>query len=299
MAEFQFFVSGDVVEIKRFEINTTPKENIVSEISFDSDQTFSEDFSFSDRSDENRAYNLNANRNELQRMARQHFNEESFFVTFTFRDHYGMQEVSETDILFKNAIKRLRYKHKKISYLAVRELTKLGRVHYHMLLNDKYFSERWAVEDIQEKQKAMGFRHDRHKGKQVQIKCEERKKYENELAEIWSHGFCDMMQMGADNDNFGAYISKYMTKDLDLFKGHKSYLSSRNVKKVEPLKFKSVEDVPELLQDVISNFDMYMAEALKVAEKPKKEAFTKTYFNEYRGRIDFLELNLKRMNLKL
>jgi len=298
MAEFQFFKSGDVIEIRRFERNRAFKNDVVLNDDYTGD-SFSEGESFEDRSDENRAYNLNASKNDIQRMAREYFNEESFFVTLTFRKHYTVNDVAETDLLFKKFIMRLRYKHERVNYLAVRELTQQGRVHYHFLLNDKYLADRWADENILEKQKAMGNRFDRHKNKLVQIKCVERKKYENELAEIWKHGFVDMMQMGADNDNFGAYISKYMTKDLDLFKGHKSYLSSREVKKIKPLKYNSFEDVPDVFKDVLANFDSYVSLAHKVAENAKKEAFTSTYYSEYQGKIDFLELNLRRLNDKI
>lgn len=294
MAEFQFFKSGDVIEIRRFQNNTSFKNEPFFEPGGIEENTFFDE-SEADRVEENRAYNLNASKNDIQRMAREYFNEESFFVTLTFREQYGSDDVSITDNLFKKFIMRLRYKHERVNYLAVRELTKKGRVHYHFLLNDKYLSERWAVENIQEKQSKMGFRYDKHKDKQVQIKCEERKKYENEIADIWTHGFCDMMQMGADNDNFGAYISKYMTKDLDLFRGHKSYLSSREVKKIKPLKFASFEDVPDVFKDVLGNFDEYIQLAHKVAQNAKKEAFTSSYYNEYQGQIDFLELNLRRL----
>lgn len=294
MAEFQFFKSGEVIEIRRFQNNTSFKNEPFFESGGIEENTFFDE-SEADRVEENRSYNLNASKNDIQRMAREYFNEESFFVTLTFREQYGSDDVSITDNLFKKFIMRLRYKHERVNYLAVRELTKKGRVHYHFLLNDKYLAERWAVENIQEKQSKMGFRYDKHKDKQVQIKCEERKKYENELADIWTHGFCDMMQMGADNDNFGAYISKYMTKDLDLFRGHKSYLSSREVKKIKPLKFASFEDVPDVFKDVLANFDDYIQLAHKVAQNAKKEAFTSTYYNEYQGQIDFLELNLRRL----
>ena len=95
---------------------------------------------------------------------------------------------------------------------------------------------------------------------------------------IWKHGFVDIKPL-SEIDNVGAYLIKYMTKDVSVeaFKGHKAYLCSKGLER--PLELRG-DDA------------MRVIEAYGLIDK--KEVFTNSYESEYLGTINYKEYNLKR-----
>jgi hypothetical protein len=93
---------------------------------------------------------------------------------------------------------RLNYKffdsgNSNLRYLAVPEFTKIGRIHYHVVLFNLPFTK-WKM-----------------------------------LEDTWNNGFIKINRCD-DVTNLGAYVSKYMTKESDeRLKGKKRYFCSKNL----------------------------------------------------------------------
>lgn len=183
--------------------------------------------------------NIYRTRNNVRRLSLANFDNGSKFVTFTFAQN--ITDVSEANQLWKKFIKRMRYKYGDFKYMAVIEFQKRGAVHYHVIWDLAYIKK-------------------------------------SELSEIWSHGFVKINRI-EHVDNVGAYIVKYMTKDLmdERFKGLKAYQCSKGLQR--PLVLRG-EQVAEL-------YRMYGLE-------DKKTVFESSYTSEHHGTILYKEYNLKR-----
>ena len=178
------------------------------------------------------------------------------FITLTYAEN--MKDLNKADDDFKKFIKRLKYRYniKDLKYIAVRERQKRGAIHFHFLCD-------WNIE-------LLGESHTRELERFI-------------AKDVWKHGFVDIKAIG-HVDNVGAYLIKYMTKNLsvELYSNKKLYLCSRGLKR--PLEYKGEE-----------------AEALiKFYEIQKqKEVFTNSYESEYLGKITYNEYNLERSLLKV
>ena len=164
------------------------------------------------------------------------------FLTLTFADN--LTDIDKANYQFKKFIERLKYRYSSIElkYIAVIEFQKRGAVHYHLLNNLPYI-------DV------------------------------NELARVWGHGFIKLNKI--DNvDNVGAYVTKYMQKDLDdpRLLGRKCYMTSRNLNK--PLKINNDSLVDELLVYLCEN-DLVL------------RTHTNTTYNEYFGPCTYTQIVLK------
>ncbi len=153
------------------------------------------------------------------------------FLTLTFADN--LSDLSVTNPMFNKFIKRITYRYKDFQYLVVPEFQKRGAVHYHLLCNLPF----------------------------IDVK---------ELAKIWGHGFIRLNRI--DNvQNVGAYISKYLSKELfnEKLAGKKKYFRSSKLKK--PTEF-----VGEL--------------AVKYAQKLEEQMtpeFEKEFISDYVGKVKY------------
>lgn len=95
------------------------------------------------------------------------------FVTLTFREH--ITEHNKANYLFNRFIKRLKIRFPDLKYLAVPELTEIGRIHYHLLVNN------FIKADV--------------------------------LADVWRNGFVKINLIN-NNSNVGAYVCKYLSADF-------------------------------------------------------------------------------------
>lgn len=140
-------------------------------------------------------------RNELRRLALSNFNNKSKFLTLTFKEN--MDNLTETNALFKGFMRKLRKEQKDLKYLAVIEFQKRGAVHYHLLCNLKYMRVN---------------------------------KIRAHWRDIVGEGNIDLQRID-HVDNIGAYVIKYMTKaDADpRLIGKKMYQTSRNLEKPREL----------------------------------------------------------------
>lgn len=183
-------------------------------------------------------------RNMVRRLILANFDNNSKFITLTFGEN--VVDVKEANKRFGKFIKRLRRKYENLKYLAVIEFTKAGRVHYHMLCNLPY------------------------------VKA-------SVMADIWREGYIKINKI-THVDNVGAYVIKYMTKDVmdERLFNNKSYNCSQGLEK--PLTLRG-----ELAEEIIK---LYISEN-------DKEVFANSYISEHLGNITYKEYNLKRINAEL
>jgi len=163
------------------------------------------------------------------------------FITLTFEEN--LTDIKKANRYFKTFIQRLNYylktNHKpKLKYIAVIEFQTRGAIHYHLLCNAPY----------------------------IQNKT---------LNEIWGNGFVKINNI--DNvDNVGAYVTKYMNKDLtdERLQGQKCYLISKNLEK-------SIKTTNEkIISSLLPQFDI-------------KREYKINYTTEYNGNVVYTQYILK------
>lgn len=256
----KIIVSGNILEVY-----TYTKEPMGRDHSKIKDDAFNAldlestklELSAEDRTLERRKQSTREARNLTRRLALMNFGNKDKFITLTYKEN--MQDLDQADKEFKDFIKRFKYQMniEKLNYIAVREYQKRGAIHYHLICD---WEQEMATEDeIRHYERVLGT------GKWGKG--------------IWRGGFVDIKPID-HVDNIGAYIIKYMTKNLaiELYKGKKLYLCSKGLKR--PLEYKGIE-----------------ADALYAAYNlgQKKEVFTNSYESEYLGTINYHEYNLLRM----
>jgi len=177
------------------------------------------------------------------------------FITLTFRDSekegFDITDIASCNLAFDKFMKRLRRAFPTdFKFLVVVEFQKRGAVHYHMLadLGLEFLGEehtRWYERYFQSR--------------------------------YWKHGFVDIKAVD-HVDNLGAYISKYMSKDMDdRLKGKKAYRASGNLDR--PIVFKGDDTGREII-------DTYF--------EKNEEAYTSSYTSDYLGIINYYQYNLTR-----
>ena len=188
----------------------------------------------------NRKNNMHRARNKLRRLISANFDENSKFITLTFRDNLTSVRLANNE--FKKFIQRMRYRYNNFKYIAVIEFQKRGAVHYHMISNLPYIAN-------------------------------------NELADIWRNGYVKINNI-EHVDNVGAYMIKYMTKDVfdERLHGLKSYQTSKGL--IRPVEF--VGDEVERIIDLYNLKDI-------------KKVFSSAYKTEHLGYVTYKEYNLKRL----
>lgn len=178
-------------------------------------------------------------RQMVRRLILANFDNDSKFVTLTFKEN--LIDLDEANKRFKRFIQRLRYKYQTFKYLAVIEFQERGAVHYHMISDLPYIRNK-------------------------------------ELAEIWKEGFVKINNI-THVDNVGAYMIKYMVKDLadKRLSGRKSYLCSKGLDK--PFEARGEE-----AERIIQAYEL----------EKRKPVFSSSYEGEYTGKVEYMEYNLRR-----
>lgn len=185
-------VTGHVIEVYEYEkmpsIPTRRRKESTSNLDLESEF---------DNTLLDRQHNMQKARNRLRRLITANFDENSKFITLTFKEN--LTDVKKANYEFMKFIQRLRYRYGNFKYAAVIEFQKRGAVHYHMISDLPYIEN-------------------------------------SELNKIWGHGFVKINDI-SHVDNVGAYMIKYMTKDnIDMrLRGLKSYQTSKNL--IRPLEF--------------------------------------------------------------
>ena len=185
-------------------------------------------------------------REKIRRLALKNFSNGDVFMTITFAEN--IQDVDYAHNELKKFMKRFRYRYgEQIPYLAVMEYQKRGAIHYHCLMG-------CDLGNLAESDK--------------------REAKEDEVSAIWGHGFVDLLEINSV-DNVGAYLVKYLLKDLgkERVSGKKHYLCSKGLDKPE-----YVKDTTVVLDSLEGHFP----------------GFTSRYENEFCGEIQYMEFNLRR-----
>lgn len=244
-------ISGNIIEV--YSMDFLP--NIEGELSSDDDynpldlentKIDIEKWKEKNREQEKRAYSARRARNMIRRLVLANFDKHSKFITLTFREN--LQDVKKANYEFKKFINRLRYKfkddekHKRFKYIAVIEFQQRGAVHYHMISDLPYISN-------------------------------------DELNKVWGNGFVKINDI-SHVDNVGAYIVKYMSKELrdERLSGLKAYQCSKGLER--PIVYRGYE--ADLLIESLGLND-------------KKIVFAGIYGSEYNGMIMYREYNLTRL----
>lgn len=160
----------------------------------------------------------------------------SKFLTLTFEEN--ITDVKNANIEFDYFRRRInKYLGYKIKYCCVVEFQKRGAVHYHLVIFNLPFMPGPLI------------------------------------AKIWQRGFIKINKID-EVDNIGAYVSKYMGKDLEKDKliGEKSYFTSRGLYKSEEIKEKGAI---ERLQENLKNYERFEFE----------------FENDYTGKIKYTQIN--------
>lgn len=165
------------------------------------------------------------------------------FITLTFGDN--VTDLDKANYELKKFIQRLNYlvygtKVANLRYTAVPEFQKRGAVHYHVVI----YNLPYIKADVIEK--------------------------------VWGNGFIKINKID-DVDNVGAYICKYMVKDLDdeRLRGRKCYFNSRGLFK------------PVVIEDEKKT------ETIKQSLPDELMTVSKQYENEHLGKISYRQYNLK------
>lgn len=183
--------------------------------------------------------NITRTRNMVRRLALANFDNGSKFVTFTFAEN--ISDLKTANAHWKAFMRKMRDKYGKFKYMAVIEFQKRGAVHYHCIWDLPYLKK-------------------------------------SSLAEIWGNGFVKINRI-EHVDNVGAYIVKYMTKDLmdERFVSQKAYQCSKGLER--PVEFRG-----EMAEEIILLYDL----------SKRKSVFESSYTSEHLGKINYQEYNLKR-----
>jgi hypothetical protein len=155
-----------------------------------------------------------------------------------------MEDVDQGNYDLKKFVQKMKRKQKDFQYVAVIEFQKRGAIHYHMLCN---YRLDWETKD-------------------------ERQALERSLGKLWGHGFVDIGYKV--NDNAGAYLIKYMTKENndERLKGKKRYFFSRSLNQPK---------------------ELVGGEAVQIIREMEglPPSFTNEYYSDFQGHVQYLEYN--------
>lgn len=184
----------------------------------------------------------------IRRLALANFDENSRFFTTTFADNITDMDYANNE--FKKFIKRLKYNYDDFKYLAVVEFQKRGAIHYHMLSDFGYIEQA-------------------------------------DLEKIWGNGFVWIRDLltankGRPVDNVGAYIVKYMNKNIidKRLMGKKAFFTSKNLTR------------PEIIYE-----DMRLIDCLRKYNLDSDNlVYENKFMSKENGEVLYCEFNKKRNN---
>lgn len=224
---------------------------------YETEKTSKEDYS---------RYNANVRRNKLRRMILANFNENSKFITLTFKENVTDLDIANKE--FKKFIQRMKQRFDDFKYLAVIEFQKRGAVHYHMI-SDLPFIQKGLLYSLWQNRKIS-------RSKKSNFYCI------GEIPSGCKQGFVKINNI-SHVDNVGAYIVKYMTKESDnpLLENRKTYLYSKNL-------IKETVITGDTAESIIESMDLNY----------KDPVYQNEYETEFLGMARYKEYNLKRMGLE-
>lgn len=211
--------------------------------------------------------NIYRSRFEMQRLAKT--NEKIFktFITLTFKNN--VTDIKKAHKMFHNWTCNIRKKKSDFAYIAVPEFQKRGALHYHLLTNlDVLQNHDIIIPQI-------NFSDKQYK----KMTSEQRRKCYDVI--YWPHGFTSVMLL---HDILPvAYLSKYMTKDIDnRLWGHRRYYYSQNLIKptVNYIDSSNLQEFTKII-DVLDTSEV---------------VFTSSYYDQNKNKVEFIEYKKKGYN---
>lgn len=166
-------------------------------------------------------------------------------------------------------LNRIAEKNKiELKYLAVIEYQKRGAIHYHMLCN--------LNKDMFPGNDEPSARLKDYTNKEILFSDN-----------VWCNGLCNIKNI-TKVDNLGAYIIKYITKEMTTQKNKKKYLKSNNLLKGEVIGNKV------LTQEELENKDRVDIGGIVESYRDRLPVYTSSYHNDFWGKITYREYNLDR-----
>ncbi|MFH1292197.1 MAG: hypothetical protein ABIH87_03295 [bacterium] len=153
------------------------------------------------------------------------------FMTLTFAEN--ITDLKQANYLFNQFIKRMTYKYPNFRYLAIPEFQKRGAVHYHLLCDMPFIH--FSV-----------------------------------IHETWGHGNIDIKTL-KDVDNIGAYVCKYLSKDM---------FDERTFGKKKFFRSQTLKDPIEILGWLATKFIERFLSLLT-------PSFEKTFESEWVGEVEY------------
>lgn len=192
--------------------------------------------------------------NNIRRLINSNFDfKNSKFITLTFNNQqdFDIKNPLETNKRLSRYIDRLRRRFSSLKYVWVLEFQDTngrGAVHYHMVCNLPYIKTK-------------------------------------DLEDLWGHGFVKINSVDKV-DNVGAYVTAYMTEDMDDDRLHckRAYGYSSNLDK--PTEFKSWKMGDRQKENLVEMINDY--------KEKDPSAKTWSYENEHLGSCSYTQYNCKR-----
>ncbi|MBP7845880.1 MAG: hypothetical protein KA007_00385 [Candidatus Pacebacteria bacterium] len=164
------------------------------------------------------------------------------FMTLTFADNFT--DLKKANYLFNQFIKRMNYKYPNFRYLAIPEFQQRGAVHYHLLCDMPFIH--YSV-----------------------------------IHETWGHGNIDIKTL-KDVDNIGAYVCKYLSKDM---------FDERTFGKKKYFRSQTLTDPIEILGWLATKFIERFLSLLT-------PTFEKTFESEWVGEVEYKAYRLDNLVFK-
>ncbi len=161
---------------------------------------------------------------QLQRLIKANAKKFKTFITLTFQENVGISQANKRFNSWRTHSKRL---FPDFQYISVPEFQKRGAVHYHLLTNIDYNNMLLVNQEVKKIWKP--------KNKEWHV---------FKTLNHWHNGFSSIKDLIIDNDsmNIVAYISKYVTKDIDKrLYSRKKYSYSKSLYVPKPIYF-NIED---------------------------------------------------------
>jgi len=191
------------------------------------------------QSDERTHFSIKRSRDKIRRLVNANVNawgaHRSKFITYTFKD--DITELKEARFYFAMYIRKVKYKYPNIKYLGVAEIQKqryekygVKVWHFHVIFFNYPFV--YGIKD--------------------------------EVAKMWTKGFIKVIATG-HVQNYGAYVSKYLRKDLyeKELVGEKSFFTSKGL--IQPKRYRKKKNVDKFFtknNTVVQFTDQYTSTTL-------------------------------------
>lgn len=186
---------------------------------------------------DNRAKVMQRAKTDVRRLINSNADDLTKFLTLTFKENVTDLDYCHNE--FKKYIKRLKYNYGDFKYIVVVEFQERGAVHYHMLCSLPYV--KWK-----------------------------------QLLDIWGNGSVHITRIDRVT-NLGAYVTKYMQKDIadSRLEKRKCYFTSRNLyKPIEITQKKEIEQLRAALSHKM------------------KLIFETAYTNDYTGKVMYRQYSV-------